>query len=119
MRFILIMALAFCAPAAADCTHNAMECTADSPWKINSFSQRAAETITAIAASRLMAVTRLQEHLITVAQAQDVQTRADHARDLWQEARIVCHATAAGDCRTRAGRAKAFALLTSAQRAIP
>lgn len=117
MKYVLL-ALALCAPltAAADCATNRMDCTSDSEVRIGSFTDRATDVIGSIIASRLTAVQRLQRREISVSQAQSVQTKADHARAMWEKARTACHAGQDGTCQGDS--TKAFALLTSAQKAI-
>lgn len=118
MKHVLILALALCAPlmAHADCATNWMDCTADSPIQIGSFTARATEVIGSITAYRLAAVQQLQSHEISAAQARIVQKKADGARALWQLARTVCHADSAGNCP--ANSKKAFELLANAQKVI-
>jgi hypothetical protein len=117
MRSLLILIMILSPlTAIADCATNWMDCTTDSPLEIGSFTLQATEVIGAITNSRLTAVQKLQRHEISAAQAQIVQSKADRARTLWQQARDICNADSAGNCQSDS--AKAFALLTSAQKAL-
>ncbi len=103
---------------AGDCSMNWMNCTADSPVQISSFSVRATDVITSISASRLAAAKQLTNHLITVEAAQTAQAKADRARVLWSQAIAACAANQVGNCSNTAATVKAFALLSRAKKAL-
>lgn len=100
-----------------DCATNWMDCTADSPIEINSFSMIAAGVASAIIVSAQTATRELRQHKITRAQATAILNKDRYAKSLWDQARQLCQADTAGNCTQNS--TQAFALLTQAQKAIP
>jgi len=116
---IALLLVSAAASALADCASNPMDCSTDSTALIGSFELQAAEVISEITAARALALRQLESKSISAAQAQSVQTRADRARALYQQARIACGATSSeGNC-LGSSRAKALQLLEQARKAVP
>lgn len=117
MKYALILVLALCGSAMADdCATNWMDCTADSPVGITSFTQRATEVIGEITAARVEAARAVLAHKITTVQAKAVLSKTNRARTLWDQARTACQADRVGNCK--ADSTRAFTLLNSAQRVL-
>jgi predicted acetyltransferase len=118
MKYLLVLVLLLPLASRADCTHNWMQCPADSSLDISGFGLRASYAIQEITAARTAATAQLKAHKITVAQAQTVLSKTDRARTLWQQALIVCNIDKHGHCDNAADDAKAYALLDWSKRAI-